>query len=166
MMKQLTALKYGILFGITLLLNAPYQALAADVTSYNAYKMVYKNKGGYVACVQVRWKTTAGEVAKLWWNANKGTYDSAGLAKENCVRLNQETTVDLSKVSDLKDVDSKTLDEGNEVWLTIYIAAGDTKSCRKDSTKYFYNASGNAKPKFTTSGTTLNNNHCELVSKE
>jgi hypothetical protein len=45
LMKQLLALKHGILFGITLLLITPYQALAADVTSYDAYKMVYKNKG-------------------------------------------------------------------------------------------------------------------------
>jgi hypothetical protein len=54
---------------------------------------------------------------------------------------------------------------GDEVWVTIEIEFGDKQSCRKDSTKFYYNGTEGGTVKYVTKGTTLNNNRCQIASR-
>ena len=53
------------------------------------------------------------------------------------------------------------LKEGDEVWITIPIVLGNTKSCQKDGHKLVYKKDVNKTMKFKSSGTTLNDNRCK-----
>ena len=66
--------------------------------------------------------------------------------------------VDLSKVN---SGSYNAIPEGAEVWIVVDIDSGETKSCRKD-TKKFYKANGQVL-RFKIGGTTFNNNRCRFT---
>ncbi len=53
------------------------------------------------------------------------------------------------------------IEQGDEVWLKVYIYAGETKSCRKDDHKLVYDGGAGVLMKFDTAGTTMNDNNCK-----
>lgn len=68
-------------------------------------------------------------------------------------------------LSIIKASDGSTIPDGAEVWMTAAIGTGETKSCRKDSKKY-YKAGSSDVLKYRMGGQTYTNNRCKLGYKE
>jgi hypothetical protein len=125
-------------------------AIAGDafaVDRYNVSAIKYHNKGGYQACIDLRWENAKGEVKKLSHEVMSGG---------QCAYNPDTVTLKLNKL----DTDTKPK-VGDEVWAVINILYGDNRGCRKDSQKFYYSKNGGT-VRYETKGTTKNNNHCIL----
>lgn len=132
-------------------------ALAEDKPVYDVHLIQYQNNGLYDAYVWAKVKNENGsksEYAAKCWSGNGGIATDAN----NLVRAGWKVTCSLysDRHSD------------KEVWPVIKIVAGDTKSCRKDGfTLNNWNDGRNGKKvKYSTGGTTFNNNRCKFKGVE
>jgi hypothetical protein len=114
----------------------------ARAENYDVSALRYRNDGGYYACIGLRWIDKSGNLHKY----NTGICTSNG---------------DVFEIYP----DKGGAEEGNEVWLIINIKSGDTESCRKTNTKFFYK-DGAKGARFETSGTTLHNNRCRIICRQ
>ena len=115
---------------------------AADKTCYEVSTMRYTNNGGY----------TVKKFYVMFKDAKGQKNEDIGLAFETYT--GDTRSVDLNEVEGLKS--------GNEVWGKVNIEGGDREGCRKDGNKFYYAKSGGT-VNYKTSGTTLNNNRCQLT---
>lgn len=141
--------------------------IPAEAAEYRARRLTYANDGAYSACVSLRWKDSDGKKRTMFWDAKTSSWMTLGRNTPCLMKPNNSTSVTLNTLAEqlAKNPDGKQLEEGNEVWLRIEIEAGETKSCRKDKTRFYYYADG-VTPRFKTAGTTYNNNRCKIVSKK
>jgi hypothetical protein len=109
---------------------------------------------------------------------NKGAYDvgKLGIVWVGSDGTKQEKPFDMKRddlhgdvlnhgddwTFDLRDIAPELgIEQGDEVWLKVYIYAGETKSCRKDDHKLVYDGGAGVLMKFDTAGTTMNDNSCK-----
>ncbi|NQY96872.1 MAG: hypothetical protein HRT82_06890 [Henriciella sp.] len=130
------------LVGLAILSAFAIAAPAAEAkTCYGVSKMKYTNKGGYtVSAFDVMYKDGNGDKKEV-------------LGSGEDLTAGQSVSVGIDEVSGPK--------VGNEVWGKIEIEAGDNNGCRKDGNKFYYDKQGGT-VSYKSSGTTLNNNRCEL----
>lgn len=117
---------------------------SADKSTTNVQYIALKNAPGYIITnVILKW-TDGSEVRQK-------TFVDNILPKE-------AFCVDLSKVN---SGSKNAIPVGAEVWLVVDIDSGETKSCRKD-TKKFYKGNGQVL-RYKIGGTTFNNNRCRFT---
>lgn len=124
-------------------------AALAGGGSYQVGQLLYANCGSYsVSKFQVHWKYE-GEKYKT----SSGHYIEGD---GRWFKKGEGVCFDLEKIG---------VPQGAEVWLTFKIDGGDKINCRKDNTKFYYDAE---KPTSTgavfSKGETLTNNRCRLGS--
>lgn len=134
--------KRAHLLGLAMLSAFAIAVPVADAkTCYGVSKMKYTNKGGYtVSAFDVMYKDGNGDKKEV-------------LGSGEDLLNGESVTVGIDEVSGPK--------VGNEVWGKIEIEAGDNNGCRKDGNKFYYDKQGGT-VSYKSSGTTLNNNRCEL----
>jgi hypothetical protein len=119
-------------------------ALAHDV---NIDYVKYTNKGAYTA-----WLTI------VWINSD-GTKDARTVGPER-LAANESHSVDLDRLGE--GVLGTTLDDGEELWLSVQINAGEKKKCRKDSHRFLFKEDSDQQVSYQTGGTTTLNNGCQI----
>lgn len=121
-------------------------AIAAPVaeakTCYGVSKIKYTNKGAY----------TVSTIFVMSKDQNGDTQETVGTRPD--LLNGQSSTVNIAGVSDGPSL-------GDEVWGKIKIEAGDRNGCRKDGNKFYYDKQGGT-VSYKSSGTTQNDNRCEL----
>ena len=133
-----------------LALNAMPQTATAEEPAKVGFIQFY-NRGSYtIDNVWIKWKD-GGETKQHRFTQNIAGGASLGSA-----------CYDLSLI---KASDGATIPDGAEVWLSAAIGTGETKSCRKDTKKY-YNAGSTKILKYRMGGQTYTNNRCKLGYKE
>ncbi|NQY96871.1 MAG: hypothetical protein HRT82_06885 [Henriciella sp.] len=131
------------ILGLALLSAFAIAAPAAEAkTCYGVSKIKYTNKGAY----------TLGTIFVMFKDQNGNKHETVGIRSN--VLNGQSATVNISAVSDGPSV-------GDEVWGKIKIEAGDRNGCRKDGNKFYYDKQGGT-VSYKSSGTTQNDNRCEL----
>lgn len=142
MLMNKSKLKSAHLLGLAMLSAFAVAAQVAEAkTCYGVSKMKYTNKGGYtVSAFDVMYKDGNGDKKEV-------------LGSGEDLLNGESVTVGIDEVSGPK--------VGNEVWGKIEIEAGDNNGCRKDGNKFYYDKQGGT-VSYKSSGTTLNNNRCEL----
>jgi hypothetical protein len=123
-------------------------AVAAAVTSGGARAedkqvntLLYYNNGGYTV-----------KSVTLHWIDDSGT--------EQAEHFRRDMQLGTGFCYDMRGNDLGT-QEGNEVWLSYNIAAGDKQSCRKDGTRMVYKKNS-ANQHYISEGTTTMSNRCKL----
>ncbi len=130
---------------------------------FNTAKIKYTNKGGYTACVNAYWNDSNDKKQKIRWDAEKNLPLLPG--KDSCLDNGQSTIVDFAKVAEETQTTQRALKVGDEIWLLLNIKEGEKRNCHKDSPKFLYDPYGTT-AEMKTSGTTLNNNRCEITHKK
>ncbi len=114
--------------------------IASAKTCYVS-RMQIHNDGGYVMGA-FELETT-----------NEGPY----ALRDNPISIGQSYTADLTAFGPQTQDDIK----GHEIWLRYEIYAGESRSCRKDSTKLRFHKNGNTW-KFQGKGSTTSGNRCRF----
>ena len=128
---------------------APQSASAAEPDQVGFIQ--FYNRGSYtIDNVWIKWKD--GKETKQ----HRFTQNIAGGAGLG------SACYDLSLI---KASDGSTIPDGAEVWLSAEIQTGETKSCRKDTKKY-YKAGSSDVLKYRMGGQTYTNNRCKLGYQE
>jgi hypothetical protein len=124
--------------------------LAAEAENIDVDYLKYTNKGAYDAWLILVWVDSNGN------KHVKQVSDNIGSDHSKVIGL------DLIALKGSSGDDNHSLVEGDEVWLSVQIQAGEKKNCRKDTKKFFYKDGSGKQVEYKTSGTTLNNNRCKI----
>jgi len=131
------------------LLGTPAAATTLCLTS----ELKYTNKGAYdVGKLGIVWVDSGGTKQEKPYDMKRD--DLHG----DVLNHGDDWTFDLREIAP-----ELGIEQGDEVWLKVYIYAGETKSCRKDDHKLVYNGDAGVLMKFDTAGTTLNDNSCKYA---
>jgi hypothetical protein len=103
--------------------------------------LLYYNNGGYTV-----------KSVTLHWIDDSGT--------EQAEHFRRDMQLGTGFCYDMRGNDLG-IQEGNEVWLSYNIAAGDKQSCRKDGTRMVYKKNS-ANQHYISEGTTTMSNRCKL----
>ncbi|MCF6263483.1 MAG: hypothetical protein L3J24_07865 [Xanthomonadales bacterium] len=151
-------LKLISLAGLLFCVNVPCFAYEQVITEID--QVSYSNDGAYQAAVVITWENRkSGEIysARYPVVAITNSHDKDGWlvsGKKQTVKLDQ-----------LSGPGRSDLHEGDEVWAVITIAQGDAEDCQKERYKFIYKSGANARAKYITRGTSLNDNRCRLINK-
>src|SRR5690606_15126897 len=100
---------------------------------YHVSDLQWKNNGAYLARVSVKWKSQAtGNIG----TTREGCQSNDGAMQADSYKVASGNVV----VCHLHMLADKwySLENDDEVWLQIDIAAGDNKSCRKDDVRLLF----------------------------
>lgn len=143
---RIRSLLPSVLVGLgTCLVAATAPALAQKSPPNVQFISLHNGPGYTIKTVTLKWKV-GDDVRQERWTSN--------------ITSSKGFCVDLSKV---KADTENPIPEGAEVWLVVDIDAGETKSCRKD-TKKFYKAN-NQHLHYKIGGTTFDSNRCRFAGK-
>ena len=137
----------GILLGLlTLLFIYKISTRNGDSDQTNTNALYYENHGAYVAKVRVHW-----------------THDDTGYHTQWLASVDEGYIM----VAALPDKTTCNLYpcNGDEVWFEVDIEAGDDISCQK-SEPFIADNTSEWSSSFKTAGTTLNDNHCQIIHKQ
>lgn len=143
--------------GVLMLISSPARAEEVKTAYFR-----YTNKGGYTVRLRLKVKDKkTGEVKEVGlkgecWQPTQGRM-IVGEADGNLVDIN-ETAVCMI------DEDRDEIGHGDEVWPVLHIRSGETKSCRKDSTKLIVGHVGSNQnvAAYHSKGTTNFGNRCRF----
>ncbi len=144
------SVNWCLMLVVTMILLVPASVALADQVSL----LQWKNNGSYRAHVKIKVKDQdTGNVKTYGAKCTKEIGSSFFDGEKNWYNGGQKAYCELDVYDDWPN-------EGDEVWLVIEIQGGDTKSCRKSSRLYYkYGIKKGAK--FSSGGTSLNNNRCK-----
>jgi len=132
-----------------------YEQVIAEIDQVS-----YSNDGAYQAAVVITWENRkSGEIYSARYPVVART-NSHG--KDGWLVSGKKQTV---KLDELSGPGRSDLQEGDEVWAVVTIAQGDTEDCQKKRYKFIYKSAANARAKYITRGTSLNDNRCRLINK-
>jgi hypothetical protein len=134
-------------------------ALAADFAGYKVKKLEYYHEGAYTARPMLRWNTPSGRHCEVRVSGALGALSSAAIDLTRADKFAFPEATDKAAC-----LTNGALPEGTEVWMRIKISAGETKSCRKDNSKFLYYKDGDTMTYYSTGTTTLNN-RCQIWSE-
>ena len=117
---------------------------AAEKTCYKITAMRYQNNGAY----KVK------RFLVMYKDENNKKQSMKGV--EDPIYPSETRTVTIDKDSGPP--------QGNEVWGKFQIESGEAEGCRKDGTRFYYQADGGTVG-YKSAGTTYNNNRCKITSR-
>jgi len=142
--KILIGLLVGCILGITILIGL--ESMRSDDSQTNTNALYYENHGAYIAKVRMHWDHDGTNYHTEWLaSVDEGYIMVAALPNK--------TTCDIYPCT------------GDEVWLEVSIDAGSDNSCKKSEPFIADNTAGWSSS-FKTAGTTLNDNHCQIIHKQ
>lgn len=143
-----------------LLFNMSANCLAYEQTPTEIDEISYSNNGAYQAAVLIKWQSQ--KSGKIYFKRfpNSGVSNSADKSAWIPAGKNQRINLRV-----LTGSTSSDLHNGDEVWAVISIAKGDTENCQKQRNKFIYKAGADARAKYSTRGTSMNDNRCRLINK-
>ncbi len=122
-----------------------YEQVIAEIDQVS-----YSNDGAYQAAVVITWENRkSGEIYSARYPVVART-NSHG--KDGWLVSGKKQTVKLDELSGPGRSD-------------FTIAQGDTEDCQKKRYKFIYKSAANARAKYITRGTSLNDNRCRLINK-
>lgn len=144
-----------VLFAAMVLTLVTSTASRADEYDVKIFK--YDNNGAYTACTQLNWLEEASDGSG---EKTKRSIRSDNLPGSTCAKAGETVTINMDNIKQ-----AKRPSEDDEVWLSINIKLGNTKSCRKEGTTFIYSSDGGT-AKVRTAGTTQNNNLCKISCRD
>jgi len=118
---------------------------SAQAEDYDVDRIGYHNRGAYVGCLDIEWKTPSG---------GEHYASDAG----HCIAAGKTT---YWRLENLAKQDS-SLVAGSEVWAVITIPLGSGHGCHKKLTKFYYQPDSSTTVTYVTRGTTLSGNTCHV----
>jgi hypothetical protein len=130
---------------------------SAQADEFKVSEITYMNQGVYDAQPLLRWNMPSGRNCEIKISGTRG-----GLNKIGSIDLDDPANFTFPQASDKAPcLENGSIPEGAAVWGKIDITLGETKSCRKDVTKFlYYKSSGHVW--YTTKGTITMNNRCQI----